>query len=113
MIRIVIAVDVVPGHEVEWEEAWRMLREGRSQFPGFRGASLLRDSKEPTRYLSLTEWDGHDDLALAMRALTWLNRDTTLPWTQGPIRVYDEVVDRVEEAPDDGMITHSSYRPQA
>src|SRR5947209_3158988 len=53
MIRIVIAVDVVPGHEAEWEEQWRMLREMRGHFPGFRGASLLRDSKEPTRYLSL------------------------------------------------------------
>jgi heme-degrading monooxygenase HmoA len=55
----VIAVDVVPGHEAEWEEQWRMLREARSQYAGFRGASLLRDSQQPTRYLSLTEWDGH------------------------------------------------------
>jgi antibiotic biosynthesis monooxygenase (ABM) superfamily enzyme len=100
MIRIVIAVDVVPGHEAAWEEQWRMLREMRSLFPGFRGASLLRDSKEPTRYLSLTEWDGHDELARAMRWMTWLSRDTTLPWTQGPIRVYDEVVDSVGETPD-------------
>ena len=102
MIRIVIAVDVVPGHEAEWEEQWRMLREARSQYPGFRGASLLRDSQQPTRYLSLTEWDGHDDLARAMRQMnwSWLNRDTTLPWTQGPIRVYDEVVDSVGETPD-------------
>jgi heme-degrading monooxygenase HmoA len=100
MITIVIAVDVAPGHEVEWEEQWRRLREARSQFPGFRGASLLRDSQAPTRYLSVTEWDGHDDLARAARAMTWLNRDTTLPWTQGPIRIYDEVVDRVDETPD-------------
>jgi transposase len=64
MIRIVFAVDVVPGHEAEWEEQWRRLREARSLFPGFRGASLLRDSQAPTRYLSLTEWDGHDDLVL-------------------------------------------------
>jgi antibiotic biosynthesis monooxygenase (ABM) superfamily enzyme len=100
MIRIVIAVDVVPGHEVEWEEQWRMLREVRSHFPGFRGASLLRDSEEPTRYLSLTEWDEHDDLARAMRWMTWLSRDTTLPWTQGPLRVYDEVGDSVGQTPD-------------
>ena len=102
MIRIVIAVDVVPGHEAEWEEQWRMLREARSQYAGFRGASLLRDSQQPTRYLSLTEWDGHDDLAQAMRQMnwSWLNRDTTLPWTQGPIRVYDEVVDSVGETLD-------------
>ena len=104
MIRIVIAVDVVLGHEAEWEEQWRMLREARSQFPGFRGASLLRDSQQPTRYLSLTEWDGHDELARAMRRMTWLNRDTTLPWTQGPIRVYDEVVDSVGETPDGGGV---------
>jgi antibiotic biosynthesis monooxygenase (ABM) superfamily enzyme len=99
MIRLVIAVDVVPGHEAEWEEQWRMLREARSQYAGFRGASLLRDSQQPTRYLSLTEWDGHDDLARAIRRMnwSWLNRDMTLPWTQGPIRVYDEVVDSVGE----------------
>ena len=102
MVRIVIAVDVVPGHEAEWEEQWRMLREARSRYPGFRGASLLRDSQQPTRYLSLTEWDGHDALARAMRRMNWLNRDTTLPWTQGPIRVYDEVVDSVGETPDGG-----------
>ena len=102
MIRLVIAVDVVPGHEGEWEEQWRMLREARSQYAGFRGASLLRDSQQPTRYLSLTEWDGHDDLARAMRRMnwSWLNRDATLPWTQGPIRVYDEVVDSVGETAD-------------
>ena len=100
MVRIVIAVDVVPGHEAEWEEQWRMLREARSQYAGFRGASLLRDSQQPTRYLSLTEWGGHADLARAMRRMTWLNRDTTLPWTQGPIRVYDEVVASVGETPD-------------
>ena len=35
-----------------------------------------------------------------MRWMTWLSRDTTLPWTQGPIRVYDEVVDSVGETPD-------------
>ena len=100
MIRIVIAVDVVPGHEAEWEEHWRMLLEVRSEFPGFRGASLLHDSQQPTRYLSLTERDGHDELARAMRRMAWLNRDTTLPWTQGAIRVYDEVVDSVGETLD-------------
>ena len=97
MIRLVIAVDVAPGHEAEWEEQWRMLREVRSHFPGFRGASLLRDSEEQTRYLSLSEWDGHDELARAMRWMTWLRRDSALPWTQGPIRVYDEVGDSVGE----------------
>ena len=49
--------------------AW-FLREARSQYPGFRGVSLLRDSQQPTRYLSLTEWDGHDDLARALRWMT-------------------------------------------
>src|SRR5947199_8835827 len=102
MIRLGIAVYVVPGHEAEWERQGRMLREARSRYPGFRGASLLRDSQQPTRYLSLTEWDAHDDLARAMRQMnwSWLNRDTTLPWTQGPIRVYDEVVDSVGETLD-------------
>jgi antibiotic biosynthesis monooxygenase (ABM) superfamily enzyme len=80
IIRIVIAVDVVPGHEAEWEEQWRMLREVWSHFPGFRGASLLRDSKEPTRYLSLTEWDGHDDLATSSHVMSILAAGPPHPW---------------------------------
>jgi hypothetical protein len=71
--------------------------------------SLLRDSEEPTRYLSLTEWDGHDELARAMRWMTWLNCGTTLPWTQGPVRVYDEVGDSVGKTLDpERVYTHRS-----
>lgn len=56
-------------HEDEWEDAWRTLREARRQYPGFRGASLLRDSSQPTHYLVLSEWDGHDQLAEARTKL--------------------------------------------
>jgi len=95
MIRMVTAVEVVPGHEGAWEEAWRTLREARSRYPGFRGASLLRDSTRPMQYLVLSEWTEHAQLAEAMRGLGWLNRDQMAAWTAGPTRVYDEVVDAV------------------
>ena len=74
---------------------------GTEPLPRFpRGVALARDSEEPTRYLSLSQWDGHDELARALRWMTWLSRDTTFPWTQGPLCVYDEVGDSVGETPD-------------
>jgi antibiotic biosynthesis monooxygenase (ABM) superfamily enzyme len=102
MIRMVTAVQVASGHEDALEAAWRTLREARRQYPGFRGASLLRDSSAPDHYLVLSEWDGHDELASAMRELSWLNRELTTDWTAGPTRVYDEVVDSVGDATDAG-----------
>ncbi|MGI8825846.1 MAG: antibiotic biosynthesis monooxygenase family protein [Chloroflexota bacterium] len=95
MIRMVTAVEVLPGQETAWEEAWWTLREARSRYPGFRGASLLRDSTRPTQYLVLSEWEGHDQLAKAMRELGWLNRDQMAPWAAEPTHVYDEVVEDV------------------
>jgi len=95
MIRMVTTVEVAPGHEGAWEEAWRTVREARSRYPGFRGASLLRDSTRPTHYLVLSEWAEHAQLAAAMRGLSWLNRDQMAAWTAGATRVYDEVVDEV------------------
>ncbi len=95
MIRMVTAVEVAPGHEDAWEEAWRTRREARSRYPGFQGASLLRDSTRPAHYLVLSEWEGHAQLAEAMRGLGWLGRDQMAPWAAGPTRVYDELVDSV------------------
>jgi hypothetical protein len=37
-----------------------------------------------------------------MRGLGWLNRDQTAPWAAEPTRVYDEVVEDVGEATDEG-----------
>jgi len=95
MIRMVTAVEVAPGHEGAWEEAWRTLREARSRYPGFRGASLLRDSTRPTQDLVLSEWAEHAQLAEAMRGLGWLDRDQMAPWAVEPTRVYDEIVESV------------------
>jgi len=95
MIRMVTAVEVAPGHEGAWEEAWRTLRDARSRYPGFRGASLLRDSTRPTQYLVLSEWAEHAQLAEAMRGLGWLDRDQMAPWAVEPTRVYDEIVESV------------------
>ena len=93
-------MEVAPRREDAWENEWRRLREAGRQYPGFRGASLLRDSSQPTHYLVLSEWDGHAQLARAMRELGWLNRDRTTDWTAGPTRVYDEVVDSVGDTTD-------------
>jgi len=95
MVELAISVEVAPGHEVEWEDEWRALALSLPQFPGFRTATLLRDSEASSHYVVLHEWDGHDLLAQAMRRLLWLGRDTTLPWTAGPIHVFDEVVEVV------------------
>ncbi len=95
MIRMVTAVEVAPGSEGAWEEAWRALREARSRYPGFRGASLLRDSTRPTQYLVLSEWAEHVHLAEAMRGLGWLGRNQMAAWSAGPTRVYDEIVESV------------------
>ncbi|GAC1511042.1 MAG: hypothetical protein NVS2B16_11920 [Chloroflexota bacterium] len=101
MIRMVTTVEVMPSQEAAWEEAWWTLRDARSRYPGFRGASLLRDSTRPTQYLVLSEWEGHAQLAEAMRGLSWLNRDQMAPWAAGPTRVYDEVVEEVGEVTDE------------
>ncbi len=101
MIRMVTAVEVAAGQEDAWEQAWWTLREARSQYPGFRGASLLRDSTQPTQYLVLSEWEEHAQLADAMRALSWLDRNQMTPWTEEPTRVYDELVEHVGEAADE------------
>jgi antibiotic biosynthesis monooxygenase (ABM) superfamily enzyme len=102
MIRMVTAVEVAPGHEAAWEEAWRTLRDARSRYPGFRGASLLRDSTRPTQYLVLSEWAEHAQLAEAMRGLGWLDRDQMAPWAVEPTRVYDEIVESVGDTPETG-----------
>ena len=95
MITIVTAVEVAPGHENDWEQEWQTLREAGRQYPGFRSATLLRDTSQPTQYLIVSEWDGHGQAAEAMRELSWLKRGLTAPWAAGPTRVYDEVMDSV------------------
>jgi len=109
MIRMVTAVEVTSGHEAAWEEAWRTLRDARSRYPGFRGASLLRDSTRPTQYLVLSEWAEHAPLAEAMRGLGWLGRDQMVAWATGLMRVYDEVVESVGDTTetDGGQVTSS------
>ena len=102
MISMVTTVQVAPGHDDTFEDAWQSIREELRRHPGFRGASLLRDSSRPNHYVVLTGWDGHDQLAAAMRELTWLQRDLTADWTAGPFHVYDQVVDSVGDIADPG-----------
>jgi heme-degrading monooxygenase HmoA len=99
---MVTTVQVAPGHEDTFEDAWQSIREELGQHAGFRGASLLRDSSRPNHYVVLTGWDGHDQLADAMRELTWLHRDLTTEWTAGPFHVYDQVVDSVGDTAEAG-----------
>jgi heme-degrading monooxygenase HmoA len=99
MIRMLTAVAVAPGHEKVWEEEWRWLAAMVRRCPGFRGATLLRDSTQPQRYLVESEWDGHKQLAQAVRSaeLVWLNHNMTTPSIAGPTQVYDEVVEVVND----------------
>ncbi len=55
MIRMVTAVEVAPGHEGAWEEAWRTLGEAQSRYPGVQGANLPRDNTRPTHNIVLRE----------------------------------------------------------
>ncbi len=113
MIRMVTAVEVTPGQEGAWQEAWRTLREARSRYSGFQGASLLRDSARPTQYLVLSEWADHAQLAAAMRELGWLGRDQVVPWAAGPTRVYDEIEESVGDTMETGGAGGAGQRSNA
>lgn len=102
MIRMVIDAEVVSRHEDVWEDTWRTFLEKRREYPGFRWASILRDSEQPTHYLVLSDWDGHDQLGTAMRAggLAWMNQGATPAWTMEAPRIYDEIAGSVGDITD-------------
>ena len=48
------------GEEETFIEAWREFAEWASGFAGVRALHLLRDVKEPRRYVSYADWDDID-----------------------------------------------------
>jgi len=58
--------------------------------PGFRGATLLRDTKNPRRYLTIDFWDtlAQREQMLAERKAEYSNLDAAFPdWTESKTEV--------------------------
>jgi len=54
-------LDVVPGEEQRFEEAFDQARPIISSMPGFRSRRLARCIEIPSRYLLLVDWDKLED----------------------------------------------------
>ena len=55
------ALDVIPGREAEFEEAFATAKAIIAASPGFVSLRLLRCIEAPNRYLLLVEWDTLED----------------------------------------------------
>ena len=55
------ALDVIPGREAEFEEAFATAKAIIAASPGFVSLRLLRCIETPNRYLLLVEWDTLED----------------------------------------------------
>lgn len=55
------ALDVVPGQEAAFEEAFAQAKEIISAAPGFRGLRFARCLEERNRYVLLVEWERLED----------------------------------------------------
>jgi quinol monooxygenase YgiN len=109
MIMVVTAIELASGYEGALGELTGLIQaETRHRHVGLHRITLLRDSAHPTCHLVVSEWEGHEHLAQAMRSgLIWELRDWTAEWIASPPRVYDEVVETGEIIVG-GAITHSS-----
>ncbi len=61
-----------------------------AQCPGFRGATLLRDTENPRRYLAIDFWDtaAQREQALAERGAEYATLEATLDsWTESRVEV--------------------------
>lgn len=54
-------LDVVPGQESAFEEAFGKAKAIIASMPGFRSLRLSRGMEQPNRYLLLVEWDRLED----------------------------------------------------
>lgn len=54
-------LDVLPGHETEFQAAFDDARPLIARQPGFRSLRLDRCLEHPNRYLLLVEWDALED----------------------------------------------------
>ena len=62
MIRTILTMQVRPGAEPEFEQAWLSAADGISRYPGNRGQSMMRDADEPGRYFITGDWQDADAL---------------------------------------------------
>ena len=53
----VALIDVTPGSEQAFSDAYAQARELVSQTPGFRSLRMTRGIETPTRFVLLVEWD--------------------------------------------------------
>lgn len=60
-------LEVVPGQEADFEEAFSMARTIISKSPGFRSLRLSRCIEQPNRYLLLVKWDTLEDHTVRFR----------------------------------------------
>jgi heme-degrading monooxygenase HmoA len=54
-------LDVVPGQQSSFEDAFGQAKQVISSMPGFRSLRLSRGIEQPNRYLLLVEWDRLED----------------------------------------------------
>lgn len=54
-------LDVLPGEEDAFQEAFATAKDIVASMPGFRGLRLERCLEKPNRYLLLIEWDRLED----------------------------------------------------
>lgn len=57
MVLEVAVIDVVPGAEQDFADAYRGIREVLSSTPGCRAVRMTRGVESPSRFVLLVEWD--------------------------------------------------------
>ncbi|MEV1115730.1 antibiotic biosynthesis monooxygenase [Actinosynnema sp. NPDC049800] len=67
MILEVAALDVRPGLEADFEQAFDQAREVIAQSPGFVSVDLRRSVEHPSRYLLLVRWERLEDHTVGFR----------------------------------------------
>ncbi|WP_033441435.1 antibiotic biosynthesis monooxygenase family protein [Saccharothrix sp. NRRL B-16314] len=67
MILEVAALDVRPGLEADFEQAFAEARGLIAQSPGFASLDLRRSVEQPSRYLLLVEWERLEDHTVGFR----------------------------------------------
>ena len=60
-------LDVIPGLEVKFEEAFSRAREIISNSPGFISLKIVRGIERPSSYLLLVEWESLEDHTIGFR----------------------------------------------
>lgn len=86
MVLEVALIDVTPGREDEFAEAYRATRELVASTPGCRSVRMTRGVESPSRFVLLIEWDSveaHEkNFRESERFTEW--RDRIGPYFAGP-----------------------------